>query len=134
MDYEAELTATTNHKIMSKRIDNENYFDELKEGLEKYADLKLKLLRIEAIEKVSKLGAFLVAYFIVALLLFMTLTFCSIAIGFILSSMYGSYVIGFGIVACIFGILLLISFTLRKSLIVKPILNRIIGILAYDNK
>lgn len=119
---------------MSKRIDNENYFDELKESLEKYADLKLKLLRLETIEKVSKLGAFLAAYFIIALLIFMALTFASIALGFMLSQMYASYLTGFGIVAAIYGTLLLLCLAFKRALIIKPILNRIIGILAYDNK
>jgi hypothetical protein len=119
---------------MSTRIDNDNYFDELKESLEKYADLKLKLLRLDTIEKVSKLGAFLVAYFIIALLLFMALTFASIAVGFVLSKMHGSYLTGFGLVAAVYGALLFICFVFKRPLIIIPILNRIIGILAYDNK
>jgi hypothetical protein len=106
----------------------ENFFSESKEKIEEYVQDRLLLLKLEGVEKGSKLIASMFTILLIALFSFFILLFLSIMAGYLFGGMIHHLFWGFGIVAGIYIILLVFIIVFRKSFIHKRLINIIINI------
>lgn len=110
---------------------NEKSFEELTDNLKEYISTRFEILQLEAIDKVSLIGAVGSFGFIVSMIAVLFFLFGSIALGFYIGELFNSNSIGFAILSGIYLLILIILFTLKKKLfnvrlrniIIKAILN-----------
>ena len=110
------------------------FLAEIKSDLSAYIDLRLKYLKLDAFEKISKLSSALFTVFIVAFLALFGILFLSVTIAAYLSKIYESNVIGYGIVAAFFMGALILYYVFVKSAVEQKITNKVIEILANDGE
>jgi hypothetical protein len=109
--------------------DTENlgsFFKENKKHLKDYLDTRLDILRLRLIRIFSKSAGYFIWIIISLFLLWVFIIFLGLVTGFWLSSLTGSYTIGFGITALILLVLIVALALLRKALFVNPIIKLII--------
>lgn len=109
--------------------DSENlgsFFKENKKLVKDYFETRLDILRLKIIRIFSKSAGYLIWIIVSLFLLWLFIIFLGLVTGFWLSSVTGSYTIGFGITALIILILIIILALLRKVLFVNPIIRTII--------
>lgn len=104
-----------------------DFFDESGKKLKTYIDERALLLKMQAVEKTSKLVAVLFTTLILALLGFFILFFLSIMLGYYFASLTNSLYAGFGIVAGLYLIIFIAILLLRKNVIEKYIINTVIA-------
>ena len=107
--------------------EQENYFAESRKKLEAYINERLMLLKLQAVEQASKMGASLFTAVILAMLGFFILLFLSIMLGYFFAMLTGSLFGGFGIVTAIYVLLFLLLLKFKKRIIEKHIINMIIA-------
>ena len=92
--------------------------DQLKE----YVETRLKLAKLDAIDKSTSVLASMVMDVVVAISLILTFLFLSFSLAFYLSSLFHSYCAGFGAVA---GLYLLIALIIifNKEKLQRPLVN-----------
>lgn len=104
----------------------EQFFTASKKQVQQYVQDRLLLMKLQAVEKTSQLAGKLFSALIIGVLAFFILLFLSIMAGYLFADLTGSLYIGFGIVAAVYIILLIVILTLRKTLIEKKVINEII--------
>ncbi len=115
-------------------MDEQNsFFAEYKSVLKKYLHDRLSLIKLQAVDKLSRLVGALVIGVLLIVIGFVALLFISIMLGYYFSSLTGSNFIGFSIIAAFYVILFLLLIIFRKSLIEKFITNAVIKILFDKN-
>lgn len=112
--------------------DAEKIFTDLKEDISTYAGLKLRLLKLMAVERAANILSALSHGLILMLFIFFTILFIFIALGFFLGDLLGSVALGFLIVGGIY-FLLTIVFVMAKRSIRTHLVNIIIDALQTDN-
>jgi hypothetical protein len=105
--------------------DNEKT-EELTESLKKYVSTNYSLIKLEVTERTSVIGSFLISRFILTLVAIFFIFFLSMAAGLYLSHELGDLYSGFIIVAGFYFLLFLILIMAGKSLVEKPLQNKII--------
>jgi hypothetical protein len=100
--------------------------EELTISLKEYVLLNIELIKLEATNQLSKIGASLVSSLLVGISLFLFLITLTIGLGFYLSAMLGNTYAGFVIIAAFYFVLTAILFLIRKRCIEKPLCNKII--------
>jgi magnesium-transporting ATPase (P-type) len=90
--------------------------------LREYVETRLKLAKLEAIDKSTSVLASMVTDIIVVISLILTFLFLSFAFAFYLSSLLKSYALGFGCVAVLY-LLIAIIIILAKDKLQKPLVN-----------
>lgn len=109
-------------------------FQEVKDDLTAYAELKLELLKLNAYEKGGKILSRLSYEVLLILLAFFAILFIFLAIGFYLGDLLQSRGAGFAVVAILYMLLIGIIMKNRKRIQLK-IMNSIISALtAKDDK
>lgn len=93
-------------------------FDQLKE----YVETRIKLAKLEAIDKSSTIAASLVVDIIVAISFILTFLFLSFTLAFYLSHLLGAYWAGFGCTALLY-LLIAICLILAKDKLQQPLIN-----------
>ena len=93
-------------------------FDQLKE----YVETRIKLAKLEAIDKSSTIAASLVVDIIVAISFILTFLFLSFTLAFYLSHLLGAYWAGFGCTAILY-LLIAICLILAKEKLQQPLIN-----------
>jgi amino acid transporter len=111
---------------MEKNV--ENVFHELKDDLSTFAELKLELIKLNAYERISKLIAILSYGLLLFALLFITIQFALLTLGFALGKWLNSTIGGFGIVVAIYLIQVIVVI-LNKERIRRKVINIIISAL-----
>ncbi len=106
----------------------EKIFCELREDISTYLQLKYKLLKLNATERVAKLIAILSQGIILILLFFFTILFLFLALGFFLGDCLGSTALGFLIVGGIY-LGLVVAFLLGRHKVQEKIVNIMINAL-----
>ncbi|MFL9482261.1 phage holin family protein [Chitinophagaceae bacterium LWZ2-11] len=104
------------------------FFTESRKKVEEYVQDRILLMRLQIVEKVSRLSAMLFSGIIIALLSFFILLFISIMAGYLFASLTGSLYIGFGIVALFYIILLIVIIKLKKRVIDKTVTDIVIKV------
>jgi hypothetical protein len=100
-----------------KKGQKEHFFAETEELIETYIKDRLLLARIEAAEKGAKLAAHFATGLVLLLLSFFILLFLSIMAGYYFAELTGSQFYGFGIIAALYILLLVILLIIRKRYI-----------------
>lgn len=101
------------------------FFRENKELLKRYLDARLELFRLQGVQLLSKgLGIF-VWLIVIAFTVFFILLFLGMLLAFWLAARTGSTVLGFGVAAGLFLVLLIILVSFRRQLFQAPV-SRII--------
>lgn len=88
----------------------------IKEDIISLINTKLQLLKLEVFEKSSAVGSILILGVVVVNLVFFTLLFAFLALGFLLGQWVGSLAGGFGLVTLIYLVLLVILLVCRKPI------------------
>ena len=104
-----------------------NFFETSKQKLEAYINERILLIKLQAVEQVSKLGAALFTAVVLALIAFFILLFLSIMAGYYFANITGSMFAGFGIVTAFYVLLFVVLLKFRKNVIEKHITNMIIA-------
>ena len=101
--------------------DAEKIFRELKDDVSTYAELRLKLIKLSSYERISKVIAVLSYGLLLWALLFITIQFALLALGFLLSQLLGSMAAGFGIVAALYIVQVALVIYYKDSIRLKVI-------------
>lgn len=103
-----------------------NYFDELKELGGRYVEDRLLLIKLEAAEKAAKFSASLVRVVVLAVLSFFILMIVTFLLGYYLSLATNSILIGFGIVAVLYIIIMLFFNYMHTKTYGKAIADKVV--------
>ena len=114
--------------------EQKNYFEELRTKLESYIQNRILLIKLQVVEKISRLAAGMFAGLMIMILSFFVLLFISIMAAYYLAGLAGSNFIGFGIVAGFYVLLLVLIIVFRKNVIEKRIINMIIEVFFDKNE
>jgi len=109
------------------------FFNELKNDVVTYAELKLELLKLGTYERTGKVIAVLSYGIILTALGFFLLLFIFLALGFYLSNLFDSLSAGFSVVAVLY-LLLIGGVVLCREQIRNRILNIVIAALVANDK
>lgn len=112
----------------------EDFFTGSKEALQEYLEDKLLLLKLQVVDKISKLIAMLAIVVLGTILAGVFLVLLGILGGYFFSSLTGDYVSGFAIITGIYLILIVLVLILLKNWIQTSIVNRIIRQLFNHDK
>jgi len=108
-------------------MDNEEqFFSESKKKVEQYIYDRVLLIKLQVVEKISRIVAKFFSALIIALLAFFVLLFISLVAAYFFAELTGSFYIGFGIVAAFYIILFVVVLMTRKGLVEKKITDEII--------
>ncbi|MCC6460205.1 MAG: phage holin family protein [Saprospiraceae bacterium] len=99
---------------------------ETAEYAKQYVKLQLDYLRLESAEKIAKTASSLIASLVVATLGLITLLMLSLAAGFFLGQLWGSYGLAFLAVAGFYALLALLVLVFKERWLTNPILTQII--------
>ncbi|MCC8143195.1 MAG: phage holin family protein [Tannerellaceae bacterium] len=108
-------------------------FRELKEDLSSFVELKLELLKLNTYERVSKVLAILSYGVVVLFVVFLAILFLFLALGFYLGDVFNSNALGFGAVALIY-ILVVVIVILSKDKVSALIRNIMIASMMGDDE
>jgi uncharacterized membrane protein YqjE len=89
----------------------------IKTDIRELVNTQLELLKLEAFEKTSIVGSFLIYGLIIMNLVFFALLFAFIALGFLIGNWIDSTAGGFAIVTLIYLLILIILIACRKSIL-----------------
>jgi hypothetical protein len=106
-----------------------DFFAESKAAVENYVRYKLHLLKLQTVEKLSKLSAAMFAGIVIVVLSFFILFFLSIMAAWYFGDLLGSPFKGFGIISAFYAIILALLLIFRKTLLEKTITNTVINII-----
>lgn len=107
---------------MSEHVDVEGLMEDIKS----YMNTNLELLKLEITERCSAIVAGLIGNMLVGVVGAMFVLFISLVGGFYFSSLLGSYVLGFAIMAGFYLLLVLVLFFCKKKLVELPFRDKII--------
>ena len=110
--------------------DKENlgaFFRNNKNLAKDYFQIQMEIYRLRFVAAFSKSAGYLIWIIISLLLLFLFFLFVWIVAGFWFSELTGSYIKGFGLVALIILLKIILLSMMRKSLFVNPIIRSIIN-------
>lgn len=99
------------------------FLEENKKTLQEFVELKIELFNLKFIRKSSSIGGILVWLMVLAFLALLILFFAGITIGFWLSTVFNSNVLGFGATTGILVVITLILILARKQLFINPIIR-----------
>ena len=103
-----------------------NFFTETVDSLKQYVNDRITLIRLQAIEKVSTVAAGVASGIVLSVLGLFFLVFLSITLGFLFASWLGSNAAGFGIVAGIYLLLIIIIVVFGKKIFGNLVTKKII--------
>tara|TARA_R110000868_G_scaffold267231_2_gene526524 strand:- start:1591 stop:1935 length:345 start_codon:yes stop_codon:yes gene_type:complete len=111
---------------------NKEEINEIIQESKDYLDDQIELNRLKAIKKLSLYGSKIIVYLILGSILLLFFICSSLFLGFILSEYFTDFSTGFGIVACVYLVILILLFAFRRKFLGKSIQNKIIKEL-YSN-
>ncbi|MDR3261977.1 MAG: hypothetical protein LBT78_09120 [Tannerella sp.] len=112
--------------------DSEQFFQELKQDIARYAGLKVELLKLGAYERMGIVISILSYSLILLILVFFLTLFIFIALGFFLSSWFHSMGIGFSIIAVLY-LLIISGIVLFREKIRTAIQNLVLAALTTND-
>ena len=103
-----------------------NFFTQTKERFQAYLGDRIALVKLQAVEKLSVAAAAIISGILLVVFGLFLLIFISITLGFLFSHWLDSYAAGFGIVAGIYLLLVLMVVFLGKKLFGNAVTHKII--------
>lgn len=122
------------NELNSEPKDQDNpdsFFSNYKDLLVDYAEKRIELAKLEAIEKTAIVGGLSASFLLIILLGFMSLMFVSVMLGFLLADLSGSMLKGFSLLALFYLVLLIMVIIFRRS-ISKPISDLLVKVLSKE--
>lgn len=113
--------------------DKQSFFEETQDLIESYVNNRLRLFKLQTAEKSSRVVTLLFAGLVIGILSFFILLFISIMAAWFFSEVFHSQFYGFGTVALIYILLLVIAVWMRKKYLDKYIFHRVVKILFDSN-
>jgi len=107
--------------------------EDLSDDLKEYLSTRYNLIVLKTAYKVSAIGAIASMSVILGICIVLFILFASISAGFCLSDAFGSYSLGFLVLAGIYLVLFVLVYLIRKKAIISPIRNRLIKEI-FDDK
>ena len=111
---------------MSK-TDVGSFIRENKDTVKEYLETRYEIYRLKGIRTVSKTAGLLTWMIISMFLLFLVIIFGGITLGYWLSGLFNSLVLGFGLTSVFFLLLFLFLAIFRKQLFINPVIGNIIS-------
>jgi hypothetical protein len=111
---------------MSDTGDFGSFFRENKDLAKEYIETRLEIYRLRLIGIASRVSGYFVWIIISLFLLFLLIIFLGLVAGFWLSEVTGSNVAGFGIVALLILIKIIVLAGFRRAIFVDPIIRNIV--------
>lgn len=93
-----------------------SFFSQFRERIEQYLQNRLRLIQLQATQKVAELSSSIVWWLLVAMVAFFMLMSLSIMLGYYFAQLTGSVPLGFACLTGVYLILLLLLFAFRKSI------------------
>lgn len=112
----------------------DDFFKDTRKDIEEYFQNNLLLLRLQSVEKISKLVAVITAGLLIALFCFVVMLFLSLLAGYYFTDITGNRYIGFGIIAAFYSLVTLFVIVFRKQVVHKFITNTVINIFFESDK
>ncbi|MES1221681.1 MAG: hypothetical protein ABUT20_39645 [Bacteroidota bacterium] len=103
-----------------------SFVRENKNLAKEYLETRLEIFRLSSIRMASKSAGYFVWVIISMFLVFLIVLFLGMTIGFWLSQITGSHVMGFGIVTAGLVVLFIILAVFRKKLFLEPLMQIIL--------
>ncbi|MDQ6844708.1 MAG: phage holin family protein [Bacteroidota bacterium] len=100
--------------------------EELFSRLKEYADTRITLYKLQAINKVSGFTSTVITMLILLMILFTVILCLSIGAALAIGNLLGSAASGFFIIAGVYLIVGLVLFSIRGSLLKTPVSNKLI--------
>lgn len=97
----------------------QGFFSIFKDDVLKYIDLRLKLFRIEAYEKIGKVSAVSLLVLIFVFMIFFAVLFLFLGLGLYLGQLFGSLSLGMVAVGFLYLLLSVVLFLCRKYIMNK---------------
>ncbi len=107
----------------------QDFFTDSKQTIEKYIRNRLFLIRLQAVEKISRLSAAMFGGLLIGILSFFIILFLSIMAAWYFGELLGSPFKGFGIICAFYILVLILVIILRKRVLQKTITNTVINII-----
>lgn len=117
---------------MTMEHDDANWFNNLKEQLTEYVDLKIEITKLTIYEKSAKVAAVFSSVLVISFLTLFFFLFVFLAAAIWIGDMLGNRSLGFLIVACFYFLLLFVFLMIRKNVIEKRIIDKVIEILTEE--
>ncbi|HEX8356959.1 MAG TPA: phage holin family protein [Segetibacter sp.] len=114
-------------------MEKESFFVEVKDLIQEYVDDRLMLLKLQTTEKAAKASSVLFITIAVAFLGLILLMILSFIAGYFLSLLVGSLLGGFGILAGVYVLLILLLLYLHKKFLSKKISDTVVKF-SFENK
>ncbi len=103
-----------------------NFFTEIKDRFQAYVSDRITLVKLQAVEKISVAVAAIISGVLLLVFGLFLLIFLSITLGFLFSHWLDSYAAGFGIVAGIYLLLILLVVFFGKKLFGNAVTSKLI--------
>lgn len=100
--------------------EKEKHHEHIIRDLKNYTDIRIDLLKLDVIEKVSRILSVFLVSILALLLLIVGLFYATMAFVYWTGPYFGSLVPGFGIVALFFLIMAFCMYLLRAKLFINP--------------
>lgn len=108
------------------------FFNENKSLVREYLDVRVKLLKLQAIKATSRSLGILFTVFLVASFALFVILFLGIAFALWLGKVTGSNIAGFAGGAGLFFVFLLLIAIFRKPLFMDPLVRKIVSEMSHD--
>lgn len=111
----------------------ENNYKKLIEDSKKYLGLRYDLLRLELLEKLTKIIALIVMIIVFAVLVMGALVYFSFAFVAWMRPFFGSAVVPLCIIGGIFVVLMGLIYAFRSQLLINPLISHLSEILFHES-
>ena len=113
--------------------EKQTFFEETRNLVEGYVEDRILLFKLQTGEKIAKMVSSLYIMFIIGLLLFVILLILTVIAGYFLAFLTDNFIVGFGIVAVIYVILIFIVYSMHKKFLGRRVMNSVIKLI-FENK
>src|SRR5919107_2806706 len=107
----------------------QDFLTDSKQTIEKYIRNRLFLIRLQAVEKISRLSAAMFSGLLIGILSFFIILFLSMMAAWYFGDLLGSPFKGFGIICAFYVVVLILVFIFRKRVLQKTVTNTVINII-----
>jgi hypothetical protein len=111
---------------MSK-ADVASFIRDNKDTIKEYIETRYEIYRLKGIRTVSKTAGLLGWIIVSMFLLFLIVIFGGLTMGYWLSGLFNSLILGFGLTSLFFVLLFILLAIFRKQLFINPVITAIIS-------
>lgn len=105
------------------------FFEETRTLVEDYVEDRILLFKLQAGEKAAKLVSKVYIGLAIGLLMFIVLLIITVIAGYFLAFLTGNFIVGFGIIAALYVILIFVLYFMHKRFLGKRVMNAFIKLI-----